>query len=72
MDRDHLLIDVFELAVEKVRSGASLSQALTEAEREVIENRTRLMQGTIRSERRLLVKMLEKHKATGQPVKIEW
>lgn len=79
MDTDHLLTDVFELALDKLKadrkdahSPQDLTRALGAAEKEIIEERTRFMQGTIRSERRALVKMLEEWDKTRKPVRTMW
>lgn len=64
MDKDSLLTAVFESAV--------LTQALAEAEKEVIEAEVRCMQGDIRAERRALVEMLDEWQWTNQPVHPKW
>jgi hypothetical protein len=72
MDKDSLLTAVFESAVLRMKTGTRLTQALAEAEKEVIEAEVRCMQGEIRAERRALVEMLDEWQWTNQPVHPKW
>lgn len=79
MDEHHLLTDVFESAIDLLKADRKPSHtdqevmaALTKAEKSVIKTMAEIAEGTIRSKRRPLVKMLEEWDKTRKMVPTRW
>lgn len=77
-DRDQLLSDVFQAATDKLRASQShhsdkeISEALRTAMSEVIDEATKAITGTVRSQRGPLYAMLEEWDKTRKTVKTRW
>lgn len=77
MDTDHLLQDVFDTAIRIVKESRqpealNLQQVLQQAEDESLKVNMQIMQGTIRSKRAALHKMLEEWRETRKMVRTRW
>lgn len=74
MDKNHLLQDVFDMAIGLLKSkpGQNLQRVIDEAEKQAIATQVSIMQGTVRSKRAAIFKMLAEYQETGGPVRTRW